>query len=329
MTFNWRGANKKKIIIGVIIVVLIGWYLYNQDRRIVRTAVPGVREGRFEDRSMGGAMGGAVEKENFSFMGGAAERLAAPMVRQEIAQVDQMAQEEVVTEDRKVVRTGVLSLVVDKAEEAARQVQNIAKGAGGFVENLQIYELSEGRKSGSVTVRVPADLFREVMDNIKGLAVNVESETVNAQDVTEQYVDMEARLKNMRAEEGQYQEIMKRAEKVEDILNVAQRLSDVRGRIERLEARLKLLKEEVEMSTITVSLMAEGDIEIFGVHWRPLVVVKQSFRDMLESLTEYVDEMIRFVFKLPALLLWIVTLGIGIGIAWKIIKWARGKWFSG
>jgi len=272
-------------------------------------------------------MAGIAKNSAPSLVGEMADTFKAPLAR-EVADVGQAIGSDEAVDDRKVVRSGSLDLVVDKAEEAAKQTRALAERTGGFVESLQVYDVGDSRKSGSVTIRVPADKFTETMEALKDLAINVESEVVNAQDVTEQYMDMEARLKNMRAEEKQYLEIMKKAEEIEDILNVTQRLSNVRGRIEQMEARLKLLKEEVEMSSIVVSLTAEGDIEIFGIHWRPMVVVRQSFRDMLESLTDYVDSLIRFVFALPALLLWLVTWGIGLLIAWRVGRVIKQKWFD-
>lgn len=320
---NWQ-QHKKLIIAGLVILVLLVWYLYKTDGPVT----PLMRVDDYGE-GIGGSetMQGVTSKRSTLEIGQQEVGMpAAPMAFDAAGVPENVGGEALLTEARKVVRSGVLDLVVNKTEEAARRVQTIAQGVGGFVESLQVYEIGDGRKSGSVTIRVPAGKFTEVMESLKALAINTENEVVNTQDVTAQYVDMEARLKNMRAEEEQYLTIMERAVKIEDVLNVAQRLSDVRGRIEQLEAQLKLLKEEVEMSSIVVNLTAEGDIEVFGIHWRPLVVVRQAFRDMLESLTEYADQMIQFVFRLPVLLLWIVTWGVGLWVVWVVVSKIRKRW---
>lgn len=306
-------------------MIALVWYLYKTSNPPV---IPFMQSQNFEEDMMGSGQMPAVGMKERSAMPGAVSNSATVPLAYDAAGVQENLNTEQITEARKVVRSGMLDLVVNKAEEAAAQAQTLAQQAGGFVESLQIYEVVDGQKSGSVTIRVPADKFRETMDSLKGLAINTENEVVSTQDVTAQYVDIEARLKNMRAEEIQYLSIMERAVKIEDVLNVTQRLSDVRGRIEQLEAQLKLLKAEVEMSSIVVNLTAEGDIEVFGIHWRPLVVVRQAFRDMLESLTEYADQIIKFVFALPVILLWIATWGVGLLIAWKVGNKIKQRWFD-
>ena len=321
---NWQ-QNRKIIITGIILVIAVGWYLYKTSNPPV---IPFMQSQTFPEDMMGSAeVPQAARKGSAAMPGAVSNSLTAPLAF-DAAGVPENLNTGQATEARKVVRSGMLDLVVNKAEEAATQVQSLAQQAGGFVESLQIYEVIDGQKNGSVTIRVPADKFRETMDKLKALAINTENELVASQDVTAQYVDIEARLKNMRAEEVQYLSIMERAVKIEDVLNVTQRLSDVRGRIEQLEAQLKLLKAEVEMSSIVVNLTAEGDIEVFGIHWQPLVVIRQAFRDMLESLAAYADQIIKFMFALPVILLWIATWGVGLLIAWKVGNKIKQRWFD-
>lgn len=137
--------------------------------------------------------------------------------------------------DRKVVKTGSLSMFVEKAEETAPKIKVLAEDMGGFVVNSQIYETSLDSKSANVTIKVPADKFDETMEALKELAVEVERENESARDVTEEFVDLEARLSNLEAQEEQYLEILKRAYTIEDILSVTNRLNSVRQQIEQLE----------------------------------------------------------------------------------------------
>lgn len=226
---------------------------------------------------------------------------------------------------RKVIKTGSLSLLVKKAEDVAGQIRELAARLGGFIADSRIYEVSANVKSGSVVIRVPADRFDEALDGVKKLAVKVERENVSASDVTEQFIDLEAQLKNLRAEEAQYLEIMKRAYTIEDTLKVSERLSSVRGRIEQIQGQLQYLSRQIDMATITVSLTAEADLEVFGLRWRPLFVVKQALRDMLSGLTSYTDALIRFVFRLPVILLWLATILVILFGVWKLGRriWLR------
>ncbi|KKU52751.1 MAG: hypothetical protein A3G60_00635 [Candidatus Ryanbacteria bacterium RIFCSPLOWO2_12_FULL_47_9c] len=229
--------------------------------------------------------------------------------------------------ERKVLRNGSLSLLVKKAEEASKAIQDIADRLSGFVQSAQVYEVSSGVQSGSVTIRVPSDYFDEAIGEIKKLAVKVERESATAQDVTEQFVDLEARLKNLRAEETQYLEIMKRASTVQDTLTVSQRLYDVRGRIEQIEGQLKYLTEQIDMSVITVSLTEEADVEVFGIQWRPLYAVKRAFRNMISGLATSVDFIVSIIFFLPVILLWALLIVLAGALLWRLIRWVQRKFF--
>ena len=228
---------------------------------------------------------------------------------------------------RKIVKNGTFSFLVKSAEESADKIKNIAEGLGGFVSDSRVYEVSSGTKTGTVTIRVPASSFNETVAELKKLAVKVENEHVSTQDITEQFVDLEARLKNLQAEEAQYVQIIKQSYSVQDTLSVAQRLSDVRGRIESIQGQIQYLARQVDMSSITISLTSEADIEVFGIRWRPLFVIKQSFRSMLSGLTGYANTMIAFIFQLPVIILWLATVAILGVVAWKMITWLR-KFFS-
>lgn len=227
--------------------------------------------------------------------------------------------------ERKVIKNGSLELLVKSAEKTASDIQGVAERLGGFTASADIYNVAQDAKSGRVTVRVPADKFNLAFDEIKKLAIKVERENSSAQDVTEQYIDLESRLKNLRAQEAQYLEVMKKANTVEDILNVTNRLSEVRGQIEQIEGQLKYLTSQVDMTSITASLTEEGDVEVFGINWRPLYVAKQALRNTISGLAGYVDSMINFVFQLPVILLWLVTIGLIALLGWKILRWIWRK----
>jgi len=230
--------------------------------------------------------------------------------------------------ERLVVKSDALTLLVSKAEETAEQIKSIAAGFGGFVDEMDIYEVSDTSKSGTITIRVPADKFDEAAQKIKALAIKVERESIGAHDITEGYADLEARLKNLQAEEAQYQQILKQAKNTDEILSVTEYLASVRGDIESLAAQIKYLAGQVAMSSITVTFEEEGDVEVWGIRWRPLFTVKQAFRSMLEGLSAYADAMIGFILVLPVLALWAVTAIAALWVARKIYRFIKAKFFA-
>lgn len=230
--------------------------------------------------------------------------------------------------DRKVVRNGYLDLLVQNSEETSQKIQTLAADMGGFVQEAKIYEVDENTKNGTVTIKVPADNFEEAMAAIKEFGLKVQSENSTAQDVTEQYIDLEAQLKNYQLEEQQYQDVLKKAQKVDDILQVHAQLARVRGDIERIQGQLKYLSRQVDMSSISVSLTAESEVTVLGIRWRPLYEMKLALRSMLESLTSFVDMVISLVIYLPVIILWVLLLGFVSWLGRKIWLWIKSKFFS-
>jgi hypothetical protein len=229
--------------------------------------------------------------------------------------------------DRKMVRNSSVDLVVQKPAEAAEKIRELAEGLGGFLVSSQV---SGGSNAGgaALTIRVPASRFEEARAEIRKLGLRVESEKVEAQDVTRQVVDEEANLRNLRAEEAQYLSILKQAHTVKDTLAVSDKLSQVRGQIEQQQAEFNALAKQTETVAIAVSLRAEAQAQVFGLHWRPLYQMKLALRDGLDAVADYGTAMTSFVFYLPAVLLWMGTIVVGAGVGWKVVRWAGRMWFS-
>jgi hypothetical protein len=231
------------------------------------------------------------------------------------------------TDDRKMVRTSSFDLIVQKPGEAAEKIRGLAEGMGGFLVSSEVSGGADAA-SGSLTIRVPAARFEEARAAIRKLGLKVEREKVEAQDVTRQYVDQDASLRNLRAEETQYLAILKQAHTVEDTLDVSEKLSAVRGQIEEQQAEFDALSKQIETVAITVSLRTEAEAQVFGLHWRPLYEMKLALRDGLDAVASYGVAMISIVFYLPAVLLWIVTIVVGGAVGWKLLRWVGRVFFA-
>ena len=156
-------------------------------------------------------------------------------------------------QERKIVRTADMELVVDDVIDTLNQVAQMADDLGGYVVSSSVRG-EEADKRANISLRVPAEKFDEAMTSLRGLAQRVISEGTSARDITEEYIDLEARLRNLEATEKKYLELIDRAEKVEDIVKVMRELTKVRGEIEQIKGRMQYLERTSAMSLISVSL---------------------------------------------------------------------------
>ncbi|HMS41312.1 MAG TPA: DUF4349 domain-containing protein [Pyrinomonadaceae bacterium] len=159
--------------------------------------------------------------------------------------------------ERKIVRNADLNLEAVSPEESQQKISQIVESKQGFVVESQ--QSSSDSRVGvrdivTMTVRVPAAKFTETLDEIRKTSSRVIVETIKSDDVTEEFIDVEARLKAKKSLEGQFLEIMKQAKTVEDALNVQRQLSEVRGEIEKIEGRKRFLENQTSLSTIKIRL---------------------------------------------------------------------------
>jgi hypothetical protein len=150
-----------------------------------------------------------------------------------------------------VVKTGTVTLEVTDLSVLVKARTAIV-GLGGYVSGSQ--QSSGGdRKVASVTYRIPAARWDQALDALKGLATKLVSEQTQAVEVTGQVLDLGARIENLRSSERALQEIMSRATRIADVLEVQARLSQVRGEIEQLATQKAHLEEQAAYGTLTVT----------------------------------------------------------------------------
>jgi hypothetical protein len=224
---------------------------------------------------------------------------------------------------RKIIRNGALDLLVNDVSQSVDKIGSLAAAAGGFVEKSN--QTNSGSHAASVTLRIPAARLDQVISQIKSLATTVDRESVEARDVTREYIDLDARLRNAQAEEVQYLQILKRATTIKDTLDVTEKLSDVRGRIEQMQGEMKFLTSQIDLSTLEISLHAEADETVAGFHWRPLRQAKVAMNEMVAGLADWVDSVIAFFINLPLIAVWFLSIVALIVVAVRLLRflWRR------
>lgn len=211
------------------------------------------------------------------------------------------------TIERKIVRNGDLQLESDSPEQSQQKISAIAESKGGFVVESQ-QSSSDSRTTTrdvvTMTVRVPSAKFSEALDEIRKTASRVVVETVKSDDVTEEFIDIEAQLKAKKSLEAQFLEIMKRANTVEDALNVQSELAEVRGEIEKIEGRKRFLENQTSFSTIKIRLQTPATFTENSTGFFDRF--KQAFSNGFDAALNFILGLVSFVIAILPFLLFIV-----------------------
>lgn len=154
--------------------------------------------------------------------------------------------------EQKLIKSSIMELEVEDYEEALTSIEGIVSSYNGYTSDIDERD-DDGRKYGYVIIRVPREHFENAIEEIRSLGkVDVVKTTVK--DVTEEYVDLEARLNNLKQQEERYLEILSMAETVDEILNVEVQLERIRGEIEGLQGKMQYLEDSIDYATIQVNL---------------------------------------------------------------------------
>ncbi|WP_224269497.1 DUF4349 domain-containing protein [Haloprofundus salinisoli] len=195
----------------------------------------------------------AGQSTDLSTNGGSGGSATDAAAEGETANVDSSAQ---FSQRRELIRIGELRMQVDDFERARDNLTEAVEARGGYVSDTSVSNRGEGNETwsqGRIVLRVPQENYTSMLDAAKSEG-EVQFEETKTEDVTDQIVDLEARLENLRAERDRLRELYQQANETRDVLAVQRELSDVQSEIERLEGRLQSLEQRVAYSTLTISV---------------------------------------------------------------------------
>lgn len=250
----------------------------------------------------------AAPQNDTASSAGKASTVQDGQMKQASLQTAQNSQTSVTVTERKLIRNADIILESDNPSESQRKVSSIAEAHGGFVVTSESRRMNaEGQLKPemtiTVTIRVAAAQFDAVIGEIRGAGNRVTQDKISTQDVTEEYIDLEARIRAKQALEAQFMEIMKQARTVQDALEVQRQLSDVRAEIERLEGRRRFLENQTSLSTINVTINPPTQIvSTTGFFYS----VKRAFSEGLDVAAMITLGLIRLCIALLPILIFIV-----------------------
>ena len=226
----------------------------------------------------------------------------------------------VVLPERKIIRNAELTLELDAPAEAQRKLASLAESFGGYVVTAESHQ-QDARGVGtppvvSVEMRVPAPRFDAAVAEVRALGARVRQEKISGRDVTEEYIDLEARLRAQRALEAQFLEIMKRAGRVAEALEVQRELGNVRAEIERVEGRRRFLENQSSLSTIKVILQTPAPLvstQTSGF----FAGLRRAFGDGLDTAASIVLGLVEFAVAAAPV---VVIFGVPLYLLWRFLR---------
>ena len=233
-------------------------------------------------------------------------------------------------DDAKIVRTGTIALEVTDVQAALVTARDGIRAMGGYIGASQTENI-EDQPYATITYRIPADRWEDALDllrTLNGLTSNVVTESTQAVEVTGQVIDLEARIRNLRASERALQEIAASATRVTDVLEVQNQLTNVRGQIEQLSAALADLEDRAGFATLTATFSVPVvATELAAEGFEPAAVVDEATASLVNILQALTTAGIWFaIVWLPLLLVLgaLVAVAVWIGRRLGLIGRRRG-----
>ena len=233
--------------------------------------------------------------------------------------------------DRMIVYTVSLRLEVQDTEKALDSITAIVSQNKGYVAATNLSRDSKGRMRGTVTVRVPAESLDGAQKQIEATGLKVLSRNKNSNDVTDQFTDLGARLKNLEATEVELTKLLatvrERTGKAEDILAVYKQLTEIRSQIEQIKGQMNVLAKTSAMATMTVELVPHEDVQIVEPEtWLPNKTAAEALRALFQALQGIINLAIwLLLFLLPVLIVLLLPFIVIALIVRAIFRRGRKK----
>lgn len=220
-----------------------------------------------------------------------------------------------VQDKRMIIRTGTMSVENDSFDETENKAKEITKNLGGYITNSTAQVNQSGKKQGTLTIRVQADKYDALLAELAKTG-KVMNQNITGRDVTEEFVDAEARLKTQRELEARLLQLL--AEKTANltaVVEVEQKLSSVRENIEKTEGRMRMLKDQASFSTITLSIYEPAILNTSSGGF--FYELEHGFEKGLTGFTAVISGLITFIVALSPIL---AILGLIVYVVIRVVR---------
>ena len=224
--------------------------------------------------------------------------------------------------ERLIIRTGHISMDVEDTRAPRATIEGMVEtmaAEGAFVVSAEEHGGVEGSQPYiTISIRIPATRFGDIMERLAELAVNVNSRNESAQDVTEEYVDLEARLESLEAARQRLLQIIEEARNTKDLLEAEQQLTHREAEIESIKGRMQYLEQSARLSSIWIELQPHILSQPVGDEWRPAETGRRAVDTLLDGLRGFGNFAIFFAI---AVLPWLLAIGLVIFLVVVFVRW--------
>ena len=224
-------------------------------------------------------------------------------------------------DNRKIIRTGRIALVVTTYDEARAKLDALIDKAGGYIDSTEVNRRQGAISDATIVIRIPSDAFGPLLPKLRDIG-EVVSESTNASDITDQYVDVQARLASAKTLEKRLLELATdKSGKIDQILAVERELARVRGEVEGYEGRMRQWNDQIAMSTLTLSLSTKRPEIVAAADPSLGSRIGQTFHESIDALRAFAGfALITLIALAPWLILLIPLFLIGRRVARRYIK---------
>jgi hypothetical protein len=224
-------------------------------------------------------------------------------------------------DNRMIIRNASLSVQADDVEKLLGDIRALAAEQNGVVTQANT-SIRDNKTYANITIQVPSAAFDNTISRLRKLAYKVDSENSTSQDVTEEFVDVDAQVRNLKATEASYLDLMKKATSVNDTITIQRELNNVRSQIERLQGRMNYLQKKSDFSTISLSISPKGVADTTKTQeaWDAGKVLERAWEGSLRGLQGLATVLITLLVYAWWVLPLLALAYFGAKVAWKRVN---------
>jgi hypothetical protein len=207
---------------------------------------------------------------------------------------------------KKILRRAQIEISAKSPLDTMNRIRDIAQQVDGVIDSASSQDANEPYARADIAIRVRAEILDATLEQIRRLATQINTDQVEVVDVTKQYVDDEAQIRNLQAQEQQYLKILEKTKQVSEVLEVTERLDGVRGQIDKAKAEFWVLQHDIAMSVVRISIRRDSASARF-YNWRPIRQIRESASSTVEGMIGVFNGVIAIFFYIPVLLLWLLV----------------------